>query len=101
MTAKIIDGQAIANQIQEEIKEKVAARLAAGKPVPGLATVLVGGDPASAMYVKMKQKRCASVGIDSFHVELPADISQEELEKKVAELNADPKEHGILVQLPL
>ncbi len=62
MAAKIIDGQAIANQIQEEIKEKVAARAAAGKPVPGLATVLVGGDPASAMYVKMKQKRCAKRG---------------------------------------
>jgi methylenetetrahydrofolate dehydrogenase (NADP+)/methenyltetrahydrofolate cyclohydrolase len=101
MTAQIIDGQAIANQIQEEIKEKVAARVAAGKSVPGLATVLVGGDPASAMYVKMKQKRCAKVGIESFHVELPEDISQEELEKKVAELNADPNVHGILVQLPL
>ena len=101
MTAQIIDGQAIANAIQEEIKEKVAARVAAGKPVPGLATVLVGEDPASAMYVKMKQKRCEKVGIQSFHVGLPPDISQEELEKKVAELNADPKVNGILVQLPL
>ena len=101
MTAKIIDGQEIANQIQEEIKEKVAARVAAGKPVPGLATVLVGEDPASAMYVRMKEKRCAKVGIDSFHVGLPADISQADLEKKVAELNADPKVNGILVQLPL
>lgn len=101
MTAKIIDGQAIANQIQEEITEAVAARVAAGKSVPGLATVLVGGDPASAMYVKMKQKRCEKVGIKSFHVGLPADISQEELEAKVAELNADPNVNGILVQLPL
>lgn len=101
MTAKIIDGQAIANQIQEEIKEEVAARVAAGKSVPGLATVLVGEDPASAMYVKMKQKRCEKVGIKSFHVGLPADITQEELEAKVAELNADPKVNGILVQLPL
>ncbi len=101
MTAEIIDGQAIANQIQEEVKEKVAARVAAGKPVPGLATVLVGEDPASAMYVSMKEKRCAKVGIESFHVGLPADISQEDLEKKVAELNADPKVNGILVQLPL
>ncbi|HKJ26291.1 MAG TPA: bifunctional methylenetetrahydrofolate dehydrogenase/methenyltetrahydrofolate cyclohydrolase FolD [Anaerolineales bacterium] len=101
MTAQKIDGKAIADQIQEEIKEKVAARVAAGKPVPGLATVLVGGDPASQMYVSMKQKRCAKVGIESFHVELPADISQEELEQKVAELNADPKVNGILVQLPL
>jgi 5,10-methylene-tetrahydrofolate dehydrogenase/methenyl tetrahydrofolate cyclohydrolase len=101
MAAQLIDGQAIANQIQQEIKEQVAARVAAGKTVPGLATVLVGGDPASAMYVSMKQKRCAKVGITSFHVELPADISQEALEKKVADLNADPKVHGILVQLPL
>ena len=101
MTAQIIDGRAIANTIQEEIKEKVAARVAAGKPVPGLATVLVGEDPASAMYVRMKQKRCAKVGIQSFHVGLPADISQEELEKKVADLNADPTVNGILVQLPL
>ena len=101
MTAQIIDGQAIANTIQEEIKEKVAARVAAGKPVPGLATVLVGEDPASAMYVRMKQRRCAKVGIQSFHVGLPADISQEELEKKVADLNADPTVNGILVQLPL
>ncbi len=101
MTAQIIDGQEIANAIQEEIKEKVAARVAAGKPVPGLATVLVGEDPASAMYVRMKQKRCAKVGIQSFHVGLPADISQEELEKKVADLNADPTVNGILVQLPL
>lgn len=101
MTAQIIDGRAIANQIQEEVKEAVAARVAAGKQVPGLATVLVGDDPASAMYVSMKEKRCAKVGIASFHVALPADISQEELEKKVAELNADPKVNGILVQLPL
>lgn len=101
MTAKIIDGNEIAKQIQEEVAVKVAARVAAGKPIPGLATVLVGGDPASAMYVSMKQKRCAKVGIQSFHIGLPADISQEELEKKVAELNADPKVNGILVQLPL
>jgi 5,10-methylene-tetrahydrofolate dehydrogenase/methenyl tetrahydrofolate cyclohydrolase len=101
MTAKIIDGQAIAKQIQEEITEKVAARVAAGKSVPGLATVLVGEDPASSMYVRMKQKRCAKVGINSFHVPLPADISQEDLEAKVSELNANPEINGILVQLPL
>ena len=101
MTAKTIDGNAIAKQIQEEITEKVAARIAAGKPAPGLATVLVGEDPASAMYVRMKQRRCAKVGINSVHVPLPADISQEDLEAKVAELNANPEINGILVQLPL
>jgi methylenetetrahydrofolate dehydrogenase (NADP+)/methenyltetrahydrofolate cyclohydrolase len=101
MTAKIIDGKAIADQIQEEVAEKVATRVEAGKSVPGLATVLVGDNPASAMYVSMKQKRCAKVGIKSFHVPLPADISQEDLEAKVAELNANPEINGILVQLPL
>jgi 5,10-methylene-tetrahydrofolate dehydrogenase/methenyl tetrahydrofolate cyclohydrolase len=101
MTATIIDGNQIAKDIQDEIAKKVEARVAAGKPVPGLATVLVGDDPASAMYVNMKQRRCKKVGIESFHVGLPADITQEDLEAKVAELNADPKVNGILVQLPL
>jgi 5,10-methylene-tetrahydrofolate dehydrogenase/methenyl tetrahydrofolate cyclohydrolase len=101
MTAKLIDGNQIAKDIQAEVAEKVAARVKAGKPMPGLATVLVGEDPASAMYVSMKQKRCAKVGIESFHIGLPPDISQADLEAKVAELNADPKVNGILVQLPL
>jgi 5,10-methylene-tetrahydrofolate dehydrogenase/methenyl tetrahydrofolate cyclohydrolase len=66
-----------------------------------LATVLVGGDPASTVYVNMKQRACKKAGINAFHIDLPADISQEDLEKKVQELNKDPKVHGILVQLPL
>lgn len=101
MTAKLIDGKAIALELREKIAAQVAARVKAGKQPPGLATVLVGDDPASHMYVKMKQKACEKAGIKSFHVPLPADISQADLEAKVAELNANPEVNGILVQLPL
>lgn len=101
MTAKIIDGKNIAAQIQEEVKDGVEAMQAQYNYVPGLATVLVGENPASATYVRMKQKRCAEVGIRSIGHELPEDISQEKLISLVAELNADPEVNGILVQLPL
>jgi methylenetetrahydrofolate dehydrogenase (NADP+)/methenyltetrahydrofolate cyclohydrolase len=101
MTAKIIDGKAIAQKVRDEVKEKVAARVAAGKPKPGLATVLVGERVDSATYVRMKQKACADLGMNSFHHPLPADITQEEIEKVVSDLNADPAVNGILVQLPL
>lgn len=101
MTAKLIDGTAIAQSVRDEVKEKVAKRVAAGKPQPGLATVLVGERVDSAAYVRMKQKACADLGMTSFHHPLPADISQEDLEKLIKELNADPKVNGILVQLPL
>lgn len=101
MTATILDGKALAAEIRAEVKEKVAARVAAGKSVPGLATVLVGENPASQSYVRSKRKSSAEVGIESFGYELPATATQEEVEKLVKELNADPKVHGILVQLPL
>jgi methylenetetrahydrofolate dehydrogenase (NADP+)/methenyltetrahydrofolate cyclohydrolase len=101
MTAQLIDGTAIAKSVREEVKEKVAKRLAEGKSQPGLATVLVGERVDSATYVGMKQKACAELGMTSFHHPLPADVSQEDLEKLIKELNADPKVHGILVQLPL
>jgi 5,10-methylene-tetrahydrofolate dehydrogenase/methenyl tetrahydrofolate cyclohydrolase len=101
MTAKIIDGKVIADEMREEIQKGVAALLAAGGPRPGLATVLVGENPASHTYVKMKRKACADLGIDSFPHELPATATQEEVEALVKGLNADPKVHGILVQLPL
>ena len=101
MSAEIIDGKAISAQIREEIKAEVEDRLAAGKPRPGLATVLVGDDPASHSYVRAKRKSCEQVGIESFHHELPADTSQEEIIKLIEKLNADDKVHGILVQLPL
>lgn len=101
MTAKIINGKEIAAEIREEIASGVEALLAEGGPRPGLATVLVGDNPASHTYVRAKRKACAEVGIESFGHELPADASQAEVEKLVSDLNADPAVHGILVQLPL
>lgn len=101
MTAQKIDGTAIAKQVREEVKEKVAARVAAGKSRPGLATVLVGEDEASKVYVGMKKRMCEKLGMESYAHTLPADASQEEVEGLVTKLNADPKVNGILVQLPL
>ena len=101
MTAQIIDGKMIAQQVREEVATKVAARLAAGKQKPTLATVLVGDRPDSAAYVASKQKACAELGMGSISQHLPADISQEELEKLIRSLNDDQAVNGILVQLPL
>ena len=101
MTATIIDGKAIAARLRAQIAQEVAERVASGLPRPGLATVLVGDNPASQIYVRMKHKACEQVGIRSFGRVLPATASQEEVEAVVEELNADPAVHGILVQLPL
>jgi len=101
MTAKIIDGTAIAEELRQEVAKDVEALVASGGPRPGLATVLVGENPASQTYVRMKQKACDKLGIESFGHVLSDDASQEEVETLVKELNADPKVHGILVQLPL
>ena len=100
-TAQVIDGKAIAAQVRAEVGVKVAERVAAGLSQPGLATVLVGENPASEVYVRMKQKACEQAGIKSFGYRLPADIPQQDLEKLVSDLNANPEVHGILVQLPL
>ena len=101
MTAQILDGTATAEKLRAEIAAEVKTRVEAGKSVPGLATVLVGDNPASHVYVKSKRKACAEVGIESFGNELPANASQAEVEETVKKLNADPKVNGILVQLPL
>ena len=101
MTAKIIDGKEVAEQVRAEVAAEVEAMIKAGKARPGLATVLVGENPASQVYVSMKQKACAEVGIESYGHVLPATASQEEVEALVKALNADPKINGILVQLPL
>jgi 5,10-methylene-tetrahydrofolate dehydrogenase/methenyl tetrahydrofolate cyclohydrolase len=101
MTARIIDGKKIATQIREEIKTRVQKRKNEGRPVPGLAAVLVGEDPASQVYVRSKRRACEEAGIISFGHELPADVSQETLEQVINDLNANPEVHGILVQLPL
>lgn len=101
MTAQILDGTATAEKLRAEIAAEVKTRVEAGKSIPGLATVLVGDNPASHVYVKSKRKACAEVGIESFGIELPATASQAEVEETVKKLNADPKVNGILVQLPL
>ena len=101
MNANVIDGKQIAEDIRLKVKEAVAARVKNGLPVPGLATVLVGDNPASAVYVRSKHKACEEVGIISYAHSLPADASQTEVENLVSSLNLDPLVHGILIQLPL
>lgn len=101
MTASIIDGKAIAEALRENVKESVSERASQGLPVPGLVTVIIGDNPASKVYVRMKQKACQEAGIFSVGHELPADATQEEVESLVRTLNADPQIHGVLVQLPL
>jgi 5,10-methylene-tetrahydrofolate dehydrogenase/methenyl tetrahydrofolate cyclohydrolase len=101
MAARVIDGKLIGEQLRKEVELGVQQRVGAGKSRPGLATVLVGENPASRVYVKSKQKACVEVGIESFGFELPKEAGQEEVEKLVKQLNADPKVNGILVQLPL
>lgn len=99
--AKIIDGAAIAATIRAEIKAAVARLQAERGVTPGLATVLVGDDPASATYVRNKRKACAEVGIASFGYELPESTTQDELMRLLRDLGAREDVHGILVQLPL
>jgi len=101
MPAEIIDGKAIAAALRADIADGVKDLLAKGGPKPGLATVLVGKNPASQVYVRMKRRACEEVGIESFGFELDADASQQDVEALVATLNSDERIHGILVQLPL
>lgn len=101
MPANILDGAAIAEKIRNQVAEEVARRVAEGKPAPGLATVLVGENPASQVYVRSKHRACQQVGMQSFAYELPEVATQKEVEDLVRSLNADPNVHGILVQLPL
>ena len=101
MTAQLIDGKAIALKVREEVAAKVAARTAAGKTQPTLATVLVGDRPDSAAYVSSKQKACVELGMGSVSQRLPDSATQDEVESLVRQLNADPKINGILVQLPM
>ncbi len=100
MDAQIISGKEISEQIREELREKVAY-LKERDIVPGLGVVLVGDDPASKIYVNNKIKACEDLGLKSKAVILPAEVTEEELLKKVDELNADPEIHAFLVQLPL
>jgi methylenetetrahydrofolate dehydrogenase (NADP+)/methenyltetrahydrofolate cyclohydrolase len=100
MTATLIDGKAIAQRVRAEVKRDVEAWTASGAAPPGLATILVGEDPASAVYVSGKQKASAEVGIEGFSHRLAADTSQQEVERLIAELGADDRVSGILLQLP-
>jgi methylenetetrahydrofolate dehydrogenase (NADP+)/methenyltetrahydrofolate cyclohydrolase len=100
MMATIIDGKAIAAKIRSELAAEVAVLKAKGV-IPGLAVVLVGEDPASKVYVSMKEKACTDVGIFSAEHKLPVETPEAELLALIARLNDDPRIHGILVQLPL
>ena len=102
MSALILDGKTLAAQTEEELLSRVdALKVKSGGRTPVLATILVGNDPASATYVKMKGNACRRVGMDSMAVELPAGTSTGELLKKIEVLNADPNVHGILLQHPV
>src|SRR4051812_24431964 len=100
MTARIIDGKAIAREVRDEVAGEVK-ELSNGGVTPGLATVLVGDDPASRIYVSNKHKACAEAGINSWDHNLPASTPQDELIGLIKGLNDDDQVHGILVQLPL
>lgn len=100
MSAKILDGKAAAAAIKNELTERVAALRERGI-VPGIATVLVGADPASQLYVGMKHRQSEAVGMNSIQRELAADATQADVEALIDDLNADPDCHGYIVQLPL
>lgn len=100
MTARIIDGKAISQEVRSEWKLRADALKARGIK-PGLAVIIVGEDPASKVYVGNKIKACAELGIYSEHIELPGNTSEAALLEQIAKLNVDPKIHGFLVQLPV
>lgn len=100
MTAKILDGKAVAAQIRSEVAERVRA-LGERGITPGLAALLVGDDPASRIYVGAKRKACADVGMHSEQIELPASVTEGELLETLSRVNRDPQIHGIIVQLPI
>ena len=97
----ILDGKALAKSIESELSARVATLKAKTNRTPILATILVGDDPASATYVRMKGNACKRVGMDSIRVEMPSATTTEELLAKIDELNANPDVHGILLQHPV
>jgi methylenetetrahydrofolate dehydrogenase (NADP+)/methenyltetrahydrofolate cyclohydrolase len=101
MSAQILDGKAVAASVRERVAEGVRELVATGSPPPGLATVLVGADPASQVYIRAKNTQTAEAGMRSFHHDLAATTKQAELDALIDSLNADPAVHGILVQSPL
>lgn len=102
MSAQVLDGKALAARTEQELAERVAAlKNASGGQTPILATILVGEDPASATYVKMKGNACARIGMESIRVEMPSTTTTEELLAKIHELNTNANVHGILLQHPV
>lgn len=101
MSAKILDGKAIAAELREKIRQEVEEKVAQGLPRPGLAVILVGDDPASQVYVRNKKIACEKAGFNDVSKVLPAITTQEEVLALIDELNADPAVHGIIVQLPV
>jgi len=100
MTARLILGKDVSEQIYADLRQRIAALKAKGV-TPGLAVVLVGDDPASQVYVRKKGEMCEALGMRSMTIRMPASTTQEELLRKINELNADPAVHGFLIQLPL
>jgi methylenetetrahydrofolate dehydrogenase (NADP+)/methenyltetrahydrofolate cyclohydrolase len=101
MSATIIDGRAVGARVRAGVAEEVAALRQAGHAAPGLATILVGDDPASAIYVANKRKAVAEVGMADFHRHLSAEVRQEEVAEAIEEANRNPEVNGILLQLPV
>jgi methylenetetrahydrofolate dehydrogenase (NADP+)/methenyltetrahydrofolate cyclohydrolase len=101
MSARILDGKATADALLLDIRRAVDSRLAAGKPAPGLAVILVGDNPASGLYVRNKRRACEIAGVRDIAHDLPADTTQDQLLALIDRLNEDPGVDGILVQLPL
>ncbi len=101
MSAQLIDGRKLANQIKQDLKLKIGERVKAGKAAPGLAVILVGDNPASLSYIKHKRQGCDEVGILSHLHHLPDSTTTDELKNLIDQIDQDPTVHGILVQLPL
>ena len=101
MSARILDGRRIADELLDDLRTQVDARVAAGRSRPGLAVVLVGQDPASQSYVRNKRRAAQKVGIEAFDFDLPRDTTESTLLELIERLNHDPAVHGILIQLPL
>lgn len=101
MSARILDGKALADTLLRDIAQAVKADLASGRPAPSLAVILIGDDPASAIYVRNKRRACETAGVRSISYDLPAETSQSELLALIDRLNDDPQVDGILVQAPL
>ena len=101
MSAKVIEGKPVSERVREEVRQDVAAWVDAGNPAPGLATILVGDDPASHVYVRNKRQACERAGMRSIHHELAAETRQEDVAALIRQLNEDPDVTGILLQLPV